>query len=100
MNMLLPRSPLLTVYKSFVRPHLEYGDVIYDQPDNSRLSDKIKTVQCNAADLEHYFLRCQNNLPIRSSFLFYFITFILITFNLLLLFYIPSCYYVNCSKFW
>ena len=49
MNLFLPRSSLLTIYKSFVRPHLDYGDVIYDQPNNSHLSDKIETVQYNAA---------------------------------------------------
>ena len=27
----LPRLPLITIYKSFVRPHLDYGDMIYDQ---------------------------------------------------------------------
>ena len=27
----LPRLPLLTIYKSFIRPHLDYGDIIYDQ---------------------------------------------------------------------
>ena len=43
-HLLLPLSSLLTIYKSFVRPHLDYGDVIYDQPNNSRLSDKIKSV--------------------------------------------------------
>ena len=47
MNLLLPRSSLLTIYKSFVRPHLDYGDVIYDQPNNSRLSDKIGSAQYN-----------------------------------------------------
>ena len=46
---MLPGSSLLTIYKSFVRPHLDYDDVIYDQPNNSRLSDKIETVQYNAA---------------------------------------------------
>ena len=30
MNLLLPRSSLLTIYKSFVRLHLDYGDVTYD----------------------------------------------------------------------
>ena len=49
MNLLLPRSSLLTIYKSFVRPHLDYGDVIYDQPNNSRFSDKTESVQNNAA---------------------------------------------------
>ena len=46
---LLPRSSLLTIYKSFVRPHLDYGDIIYDQPNNQTLSDKIESVQYNAA---------------------------------------------------
>ena len=40
--------PLSTFYKSFVRPHLDYQDVIYDQPNNSTLSDKIEFVQYNA----------------------------------------------------
>ena len=47
MNLPLPWSSLLTIYKSFARPHLDYGDVIYDQPDNSSLSDKIESVQYN-----------------------------------------------------
>ena len=48
MNLTLPWSSLLTKYKSFVRPHLEYSDVIYDQVNNSNLSDKIGSVQDNA----------------------------------------------------
>ena len=28
------RQSLLTIYKSFVRPHLDYGDVVYDQTHN------------------------------------------------------------------
>ena len=44
MNLLLPHSSLLTIYKPFVRPHSDYGDVIYDQPNNSGLPDKIETV--------------------------------------------------------
>ena len=27
----LPRPSLLTIYKSFIRPHLDYSDIIYDQ---------------------------------------------------------------------
>ena len=48
MNLLLPCFSLLTIYKSFFRHLLDYGDAIYDQPNNSRLSDKIETVQYNA----------------------------------------------------
>ena len=48
-NMSLPRSSLFTIHKSFVRPHLDYGDVIYDQSNNSSLSDKVESVQYNSA---------------------------------------------------
>ena len=26
----LPRLPLVTIYKSFTRPHLDYGDIVHD----------------------------------------------------------------------
>ena len=42
MNLLLTRSSLPTA-------HLDYGHVIYDQPNNSHLSDKIDCVKYNAA---------------------------------------------------
>ena len=62
----LPRSTLLTVYKSFIRPHLDYCDMIYPKPCNDDISmqnssqgnicqpnklftDKIESVQYNAA---------------------------------------------------
>ena len=32
LNVTLLCSSLLTIYKSFNRPPLDYGDVIYDQP--------------------------------------------------------------------
>ena len=48
LNRLLPRSSLITIYKCFIRPHLDYGDVIYDQPNLSSLANKIESVQNNA----------------------------------------------------
>ena len=36
-----PRHLLLTIYKSFVRPHFDYGDIIYDQPNNQAFSNKL-----------------------------------------------------------
>ena len=48
-NVALPNFFLLTIYKLFIRPHLDYGDVIYDQPNNNGLSAKIESVQYNAA---------------------------------------------------
>ena len=49
MQCFLPRSSLLTIYISFVRPHLDYGDVIYDQPSNATFSSKVESMQFNAA---------------------------------------------------
>ena len=40
---------MLTIYKSFVRPHLEYGDIIYDQPQNASFCNKLESTQYNAA---------------------------------------------------
>ena len=30
-----------TMYKYFVRPHLDYGNVLYDQPNNESLCEKV-----------------------------------------------------------
>ena len=49
LNNILPHSALLTIYRSFIRPHLDYGDVIYDQPENESFSTKIESVQYNAS---------------------------------------------------
>ena len=45
----IPRSSLLTIYKSFIRPHLDYGDFIYDKPSNESFSKNIESIQYNAA---------------------------------------------------
>ena len=37
------------IARSFVRSHLDYGDVLYDQPNNESLCQKIESVQYNAA---------------------------------------------------
>ena len=42
----LPRHALITVYKSFARPHLDYGDIFYDQ---RKMNKKIERIQYNAA---------------------------------------------------
>ena len=44
------RNTLLTIYKSFVRPHLDYGDIIYHQPNNESMNNKLESVHIyNAA---------------------------------------------------
>ena len=49
LNLSLPRSSLLTVCKCFISSYLDYGDVIYDQPNISSLANKIESVQYNVA---------------------------------------------------
>ena len=49
LSKILSWNSLITVYKSFVRRYLDYGDVLYDQPNNESLCQKIESVQYNAA---------------------------------------------------
>ena len=44
----LPRQSLVTAYKLFIRPHLYYGDIIYDQSYNGSFHQKMESVQYNA----------------------------------------------------
>ena len=41
----LPRSTLLTIYKSFIRPHVDYGDIIYDKTFNQSFHAKLESLQ-------------------------------------------------------
>ena len=43
----LPRSSLLTIYKTFTRSQLDFGDVIYDLAYNSSFHEKLESIQCN-----------------------------------------------------
>ena len=44
----LPQSALLTIYRSFIRPHLDYGDIIYDKAFNESFHAKLESLQYNA----------------------------------------------------
>ena len=46
---ILPRPPLITIYKSFIRSHLDYGDIIYNQAYIFSLHQKLESIQYNAA---------------------------------------------------
>ena len=45
---ILPGNPLLTIYKSFIRPHFDYGDILYDKPNNDNFQNKMEKVQYRA----------------------------------------------------
>ena len=46
---ILPKHSIITVFKSFARPHLDYCDIIYDQPSSESFCNKTERVQDNAA---------------------------------------------------
>ena len=45
----LPRDALLTIYKSFVRPRLDHGDITYDRTQNESFCNKLESIQYNTA---------------------------------------------------
>ena len=45
----MPQKSLVTIYKVFLRPLLDYGDIIYDQPHNVSFCEKLESVQYKAA---------------------------------------------------
>ena len=45
---LLPRTTLMTVYTAFVRPHLDYGNILYDHAFKNYFHVRLKSFQCNA----------------------------------------------------
>ena len=44
----LHRTSLITVFKAFIRPHLDYEDIIYDQTYNTLFHQNLESIQCNA----------------------------------------------------
>ena len=37
----------MIIFKTFVRPHRDYGDVLYDQAFNSAFQNKLESIQYN-----------------------------------------------------
>ena len=48
----LPRAVLMTIYKTFVRPHLDYGDIISDEACNKAFHQKHRSIYIMLA--QHY----------------------------------------------
>ena len=49
LSQFLSRKLLLTIYKYFVRPTLDYADIIYDKRFNESFKTKIEMIQYRAA---------------------------------------------------
>ena len=65
---ILPRPALMTIYKAFVRPHLDYDDVIYDEAYNETFHQKLESIQYNACLAIRGLLRekCYQDLGLES----------------------------------
>ena len=42
------RNASLTICKSFIRPHLDYGDILYHKSENENFQNKLEKVQYRA----------------------------------------------------
>ena len=45
----MPQKSLITIYKAFLRPLIDYGDIIYHQPQNESFSEKLESIHYKAA---------------------------------------------------
>ena len=43
-----PKAALITIYKAFIRPHLDFGDILYGQAYNMSFHRKLESIQYNA----------------------------------------------------
>ena len=48
-QLFLPISSLFAIYKTFIRSHLGYADVVYGQSYKSSFREKLESIQYNAA---------------------------------------------------
>ena len=44
----MPRKSLITIYKVFLRPLIDYGGIIYDQPQYESFYEKLESMQYKA----------------------------------------------------
>ena len=48
-QLILPRHSLITIYKTFIRLHLDYSDIIQDHAFNESFHQRLQSIQHNAA---------------------------------------------------
>ena len=47
LQIFLLRYVLITIYKAFIRPHLDYFDILYDQAYNISYHQMLESIECN-----------------------------------------------------
>ena len=46
---LLQRLAPITINKAFIKPHFDYGDILYDQAYNMSFHQNLESIQYNAS---------------------------------------------------
>ena len=67
LSKILPRHSLITIYKSLVKPHLDYGDVLYGQLNNESLCQKIENAQYNVPLTITGAIKCTSQMKLYSA---------------------------------
>ena len=62
LQIILQRQALLTICKSFVRTHLDYGDIVYDQPKNEY--HELYSCSLEPEFNSHFFFLCCHHYTI------------------------------------
>ena len=73
---ILPRSFILTIYKTFIRNRLDCTDIIYYQAYNSAFHNKLEPIQYNASIYPSYLFSLsyfKGTLMQISKFLYMFV---------------------------
>ena len=83
-QLILPRHSLITIYKTFIRPHLDYGDVIYNHTFNESFHQHLESIQYNAAIAITGTIRHNQEIGLGNYIYFikYFIVDSLVTFSI------------------
>ena len=61
----LAQHSLITTYKAIVRFHLDYGDILYDQPNNESLCQEIESMVMGG----NYYANCKKFVLPSSLFM-------------------------------
>ena len=85
-QLILPRHSLISIYKTYIRPHLYYGDVIYDRAFNESFHQRLGCCNSNNRGIiGEAFLRTRvENVGLENYIYFikYFIVNHLVTFSI------------------
>ena len=63
LQIFLPRAALITIYKAFIKPHLDYGDILYDQ---AYFNQKLESLWSHTRHIERKYLPNTRFTPITA----------------------------------